>query len=77
MSDQERARTDVIKSWFNGYGDYGFILPEGGGEPVFVHHARIAPHAEARSLKKGARVSYKVTREKMAGVWAKNVCLTD
>ncbi len=77
MIDQEQARTDVVKSWFNGDGGYGFILPERGGEPVFVHHTCIAPHAEARSLKRGARVSYEVTREKMAGLWAKNVCLTD
>ena len=43
---------------------------------MFVHHTCIAPRAEARSLKKGARVSYEVTRKKMAGLWAKNVCVT-
>jgi CspA family cold shock protein len=76
MIDEERARTGVVKSWFNGDGGYGFILPEEGGETVFVHHTCIAPRAEARSLKKGARVSYEVTRKKMAGLWAKNVCVT-
>ena len=75
--DGRRARMGVVKSWFNGDGGYGFILPEEGGEVVFVHHTCIAPHAEAKSLEKGARVSYEVTRKKMAGLWAKNVCLTD
>lgn len=77
MIYQGQAKMGVVKSWFNGDGGCGFILPQGGGEPVFVHHTRIAPHAEARSLKKGTRVSYEVTRERMAGLWAKNVCLTD
>ena len=79
MIDQGRAKmgAGIVRSWFNGDGGYGFILPEGGGEPVFAHHTRIATHAEARSLKQGARVSYEVTREKMAGLWAKNIRLTD
>jgi cold shock CspA family protein len=33
----------IVKSWFNGDGGYGFILPEEGGEAVFVHHTCIAP----------------------------------
>jgi CspA family cold shock protein len=77
MIDQGRAKLGVVKSWFNGDGGCGFILPEGGGEAVFVHHTRIAPHTGAKSLQKGSRVSYEVTREKMAGLWAKNVCLAD
>jgi CspA family cold shock protein len=77
MIDQERARVGIVKSWFNGDGGYGFILPEGEGEAVFVHHTSIATHAKAKSLKKGARVRYEVRREKMAGLWAKNVRLTD
>jgi CspA family cold shock protein len=77
MIDQGRARTGIVKSWFNGDGGYGFIHPNEGGEAVFVHHTCIAPHAKAKSLKKGGRVSYEVTREMMAGLWAKNVCTTD
>jgi cold shock CspA family protein len=42
-----------------------------------VHHTSIASRAKAKSLKKGARVSYEVTREKMAGLWAKDVCTID
>jgi cold shock CspA family protein len=30
-----------------------------------------------KSLKTGERVSYELTQEKMAGVWARNVCATD
>ena len=77
MIDEDQARMGVVKSWFNGDGGYGYILPEEGGEAVFVHHTCIASRAKAKSLKKGARVSYEVTRKKMAGLWAKNVCLTE
>ena len=76
MIDEDRARMGAVKSWFNGDGGYGHILPEEGGEAV-VHHTCIALRAKAKSLKKGARVSYEVTRKKMAGLWAKNVCLTE
>jgi cold shock protein len=77
MISEGRARMGIVKSWFNGDGGYGFILPEDGGEAVFVHHTCIAPHAKAKSLKKGARVTYEVTREKMTGLWARNVCTTE
>ncbi len=77
MIDEDRARMGVVKSWFNGDGGYGYILPEKGGEAVFVHHTCIAPRAKAKSLKQGARVSYGVTQKNMAGLWAKNVCLTE
>ena len=66
----------IVKSWYNGDGGYGFILPEEGGEAVFVHHTCIAPQAIAKSLKTGERVSYELTWEKMTGLWAKNVCHT-
>ena len=39
----------------------------------YVH----TPHAKGKSLKEGARVTYEVTREKMAGLWARNVCIAD
>ena len=54
MIDEDRARMGVVKSWFNGDGGYGYILPEEGGEAVFVHHMCIAPRAKAKSLKKGS-----------------------
>jgi cold shock protein len=70
-------RTGTIKCWYNGEGGYGFIRPDDGGEAVFVHHTGMAAYARAKSLNKGARVSYEVTREKMAGLWAKDVCTID
>ena len=57
MIDEERARMGVVKSWFNGDGGYGYILPEEGGEAVFVHHTCIAPRAKAKSLKKKPRLA--------------------
>ena len=75
----ERVRRSVgtIWCWFNGEGGYGFIHTEEGGEAVFVHHTSIAAYAKAKSLKKGARVSYEVARRKMGGLWAKDVCRAD
>ena len=69
----------IIKYWFDGQGGcYGFIHPESGGEPVFVHHTGIATHAKAdSSLRESARVTYEVVRKGMAGLWAKNVCRAD
>jgi CspA family cold shock protein len=77
MISERRVRMGIVKSWYNCDGGYGFILPEEGGEVVFVHHMCIAPQAKAKSLKTGERVSYELTREKMAGLWAKNVCVLD
>ena len=57
MIGERGVRLGTVKSWFNGEGGYGFILPEEGGEAVFVHHTCIVPRAKAKSLKKGARVS--------------------
>jgi len=34
-------------------------------------------HTKAKSLKKGARVTYEVARRKVGGLWAKDVCTTD
>ena len=70
-------RTGIIRSWFNGEGGYGFIHPDDGGEAVFVHHTGIAAYAKAKSLKKGAQVTYEVARRKVGGLWAKDVCSTD
>jgi cold shock CspA family protein len=77
MIDERRVRMGIVKSWYNGDGGYGFILPEEGCEVVFVHHTGIAPQAKAKSLKTGERVSYEITQEKMAGLWARSVCATD
>ena len=77
MLDRARGHMGRIKYWYCGKTGYGFIQPEGGSDVIFVHHTCLAPQAKGKSLKKGARVTYEVTREKMAGLWARNVCVAD
>ncbi len=48
----------VIQSWNEDKG-YGFITPEGGGSPVFVH-IRDALNADADSIPKGTVLEYDV-----------------
>ena len=45
--------------WFNDSKGFGFIVPEGGGDDVFVHHTDIEGEA-FRSLKDGERVEFEV-----------------
>lgn len=66
-------RTGIVKCWYNGDDGYGFILPDDGGEELFVHHTGIAAHAKAKSLKEGVRVTYEAARRKMGGPWAEDV----
>ncbi len=77
MLDQARGHIGRIKYWYCGKRGYGLIQPEEGGDLIFVHHTCIAPQAKAKTLKEGARVTYDLTREKMAGLWARNVCTAD
>jgi hypothetical protein len=37
----------------------------------------VAPYAKAKSLTKGALVTYEVVRRKMGGLWAKDVYRAD
>jgi len=57
--------------WFNQEKGYGFILPDDGGEDLFVHYSGIAGEG-FKSLDEGAKVSYEVTRGKK-GLQAENV----
>lgn len=43
--------------WFNNAKGYGFILPEGGGEDLFVHYSSIQMDGY-KTLKAGQQVSY-------------------
>lgn len=43
--------------WFNNAKGYGFIVPEGGGEDVFVHYSTI-DGAGFKTLKEGQHVQY-------------------
>lgn len=43
--------------WFNNAKGYGFILPEGGGEDLFVHYSAIQMDG-FRTLRAGQSVAY-------------------
>jgi cold shock CspA family protein len=44
--------------WFNSSKGYGFIKPEAGGAPVFVHISALERQALTRKLREGERVAY-------------------
>lgn len=47
--------------WFNDQKGYGFIMPDGGGKDLFVHHSAIQMQG-FRSLAEDERVSYEVVQ---------------
>ena len=57
--------------WFNSEKGYGFIVPDEGGDDLFVHFSGIAG-SRFRTLEEGAKVSYEVTRGRQ-GMQAENV----
>ncbi len=50
--------TGTVK-WFNESKGFGFIVPDDGGEDVFVHHSNIAAEGY-RSLEEGQKVEFEV-----------------
>ena len=48
--------TGTVK-WFNESKGYGFIVPDDGGEEVFVHHSNIIAEGY-RSLEEGQKVEF-------------------
>jgi len=57
--------------WFNEEKGYGFIVPEEGGEDLFVHHSSIAGNG-FKSLEEGNKVSYEASQGRK-GMQANNV----
>jgi CspA family cold shock protein len=57
--------------WFNTEKGYGFIIPDGGGEDLFVHHTGIAGEG-FKTLEEGDKVTYEVTQGRK-GMQAHNV----
>ena len=49
-----------IVKWFNNAKGYGFIVPEIGGEDVFVHYSTI-DGAGFKTLKEGQNVQYEAS----------------
>ncbi|MHC4172330.1 MAG: cold-shock protein [Planctomycetota bacterium] len=50
--------TGTIK-WFNEKKGYGFIVPDDGGDDLFVHHSEIQPEGAA-SLDQGQKIEYEI-----------------
>jgi CspA family cold shock protein len=61
--------------WFNDKKGYGFILPDGGGEDIFVHHSSIVAEG-FRTLVEGQSVQYEAVRSPK-GMQAANVVKLD
>ncbi len=50
--------TGTVK-WFNQSKGYGFIVPDEGGEELFVHHSNITAEGY-RSLDEGQKVEFEI-----------------
>jgi CspA family cold shock protein len=50
--------TGTVK-WFSNVRGYGFIVPDGGGEDLFVHYSGIAAEG-FKTLDQGDRVAYEI-----------------
>ena len=57
--------------WFNNAKGYGFIIPQDGGEDIFVHYSEIEGDG-FKTLKEGEQVKYELARGPK-GFYAKDV----
>lgn len=62
--------TGTVK-WFNSSKGYGFIIPDEGGDDLFVHHSEIKTQGFA-SLNEGQKVEFEIGQGKK-GPCATNV----
>jgi len=61
--------TGTVK-WFNSRRGFGFIVPDGGGDDLFVHHSEIRTDGYA-SLDEGQKVEFQI------GQFKKGPCATN
>jgi CspA family cold shock protein len=66
----EELKQGMVK-WFSQEKGYGFIIPDEGGEELFVHYTSIEGSG-FRGLEEGERVSYEVGQGRK-GPQAQNV----
>jgi len=59
----KRPKENIVDTgkvkWFNERKGFGFIVPDNGGEDLFIHHSNIAAEG-FRSLDDGQAVEYEV-----------------
>ena len=55
----KNGRKDGEVKWFNNAKGFGFIIPAGGGDDVFVHHSNIAMEGY-RTLNAGQPLSFEL-----------------
>jgi CspA family cold shock protein len=65
-----KVSTGTVK-WFNSSKGYGFIIPDEGGDDLFVHHSEIKTEGFA-SLNEGQKVEFEIGQGKK-GPCATNV----
>jgi len=54
----QKMSTGTVK-WFNSRKGFGFIVPDGGGDDLFVHHSEIRTGGYA-SLDEGQKVEFQI-----------------
>jgi CspA family cold shock protein len=72
--EDRQLPTGSVK-WFNEEKGYGFIIPDDGGNDIFVHHSNIAMDG-FRTLAEGQKVQYE-TGQGRKGPEAINVSKVD